>query len=295
MFARAFLLLCAAVLLAGIAQAQRVPIGTIYGPVPVTAVLDGDTLVVASNVGPRRVRLIGIDAPEQGQARAWGTALGVHATRLLTDLLPPDRLVWLELDLGTDDAYGRLLAYVYVADPLGEWLVGEATTTQLNLAMVQAGMAAAMTVLPNQRYAHLYAAAEAEARASGLGLWAEAPADGLARLDLAPLPAGPIVIECALYNPATPNDEAGEWVSLWLREPLDTTGYRVYDAGSGQSFFLPAGVQPPGELRVDNPGQGVWNNSGDTIYLMLGDRVVDQWNYGDRLAPEGSIVCRGHP
>jgi endonuclease YncB( thermonuclease family) len=48
----------------GAASGQRTPIGPLYGPVPVAAVRDGDTLVVASNVGPRTVRLIGVDAPE---------------------------------------------------------------------------------------------------------------------------------------------------------------------------------------------------------------------------------------
>ncbi len=245
-------------------------------------------------MGPRKVRLIGIDAPEQGHADTWFGALGARAARALAEMLPPDKLVWLELDLGLEDVYGRLLAYVYVADPEGEWRLGEVSATQLNLAMVRAGMAATMTVQPNQRYSRLYTEAQTAAMDAELGLWGEELPAG-SRLDLAPLPDGPIVIECALYNPATPNDENGEWVSVWLREAMDTTGYRIYDAGSNTSFYLPAGPQSMGELRVDNPGQGVWNNSGDTIFLMFGDRVVDQWNYSDMLAGEGSIVCRGQP
>lgn len=288
-------LVLAAVLLANVGvEAQRAPVGITYGPVPVESILDGDTIVVTSNVGPRKVRLIGIDAPEQGHADTWFGALGARAARALAEMLPPDKLVWLELDLGLEDVYGRLLAYVYVADPEGEWRLGEVSATQLNLAMVRAGMAATMTVQPNQRYSRLYTEAQTAAMDAELGLWGEELPAG-SRLDLAPLPDGPIVIECALYNPATPNDENGEWVSVWLREAMDTTGYRIYDAGSNTSFYLPAGPQSMGELRVDNPGQGVWNNSGDTIFLMFGDRVVDQWNYSDRLAAEGSIICRGQP
>ena len=283
-----------AVLVAGPAHAQRAPVGDIYGPVPVTNVVDGDTIVVASNVGPRRVRLIGIDAPEPRDSDRWFVGLGLRAAQALADMLPPDDLVWLELDLGIEDTYGRLLAYVYIADPEGEWRLGDVRATQLNLAMVQAGMAAVLTIQPNSRYSRLYLDAQIEAMDESVGLWTEEPPEE-SRLDLSPLPDGPIVIECALYNPATPNDENGEWVTVWIREPMYTTGYRIFDGGSGTSFYLPAGLQPAGEQRVDNPGQGVWNNSGDTIFLMLGDRVVDMWNYSDRLVPEGSITCRGAP
>lgn len=279
----------------GAGAAQRAPIGPLYGPVPVSAVLDGDTLEVASNVGPRRVRLIGVDAPELGQPSPLAAAFGVPAALALRGLLPVDHLVWLELDLGLEDVYGRLLAYAYVADAEGDWILGEVRARQLNLAMVEAGWATSLLVPPNQRYADLYLAAEEAARAAERGMWGAEPPPSGSRLDLAPLPEGPIVIECVLYNPTTPNDEAGEWVGLWLRQPLDTRGYRVFDAGSGQSFHLPPGLQPMGELRVPNPGQGVWNNDGDTIYLMLGERMVDRWDYSDQLAPPGSIVCRGHP
>lgn len=44
--------------------AQSAPIGALYGSVPVVSVVDGDSFVVESNVGPRIVRLLGVDAPE---------------------------------------------------------------------------------------------------------------------------------------------------------------------------------------------------------------------------------------
>lgn len=286
-------LLLALLLAPAAASAQRAPVGPLHGPVPVASVRDGDTLVVMSNVGPRTVRLIGVDAPETGQPRPGAAALGAMATAFLVDQLPPDGLVWLELDLGLEDVYGRLLAYVYVADPDGDWLLGEVPARQLNLALAEAGWAWVMTVPPNARYQDLYQQAVDRAEAEGLGMWSAAGAGAAAAEGPdAGLPDGPIVIWCALYNPDTPNDEGGEWVSLLLRETMDTRGYHLYDAGSGQSFHLPAGEQPAGALRVPNPGQGVWNNGGDTIYLMHGARTVDAWDYSDRLAPEGEVVCR---
>ncbi len=261
------------------------PVGNLYGPVPLSTVIDGDTVVVASNVGPRRVRLIGVDAPELH----GGGRLGTSAAAYLRQLLPRGAQVWLELDFGTEDVYGRLLAYLYVADSQGDWLVAGRRARQVNLTLVQVGWARTLEIDPNTTYADLYRAAQSEAQAARLGMWgAEASVN-----DRNALPDGPIVIHCALYNPTTPNDTNGEWVSLLLREPMDTRGYNLYDSGSKAVFRLPAGVQPAGELRVGNPGQGVWNNGGDVIYLRFGTDVVDAWDYSDNLRPEGEVICRG--
>jgi hypothetical protein len=52
------------------------------------------------------------------------------------------------------------------------------------------------------------------------------------------------------------------------------------------------GERGPGELTIGNPGQGVWNNSGDTVYLMLGETVVDSWDYTDARPGRAGTVCR---
>ena len=279
-----------AVLLAvylGLGAAQSAPVGTFYGPVPVLAVVDGDTLVLESNLGPRTVRLIGIDAPEMRRPQGGPEPYGIEARAFLEALLPPGTPVWVEVDLAPTDAYGRLLAYLYVADPAGDWLVADATATQVNLAVVEAGWATPLTIAPNETYADLYERAAAASEAGRRGLWAGSP------YVTADWPTGPILIWCALVNPSTPNDEAGEWVSVLLRVPLDTRGYYLFDEGSKARFRLPAGVQPAGELRVENPGRGVWNNAGDTIYLMLGDQVVDAWDYTAHVTRvEDVVLCR---
>jgi micrococcal nuclease len=76
----------------------------------VSYAVDGDTLEVALDNGrSERVRLIGIDTPERGQCYA-GKATG--AARALAD----DQRVLLKGDgtQATRDAYGRLLAYVWI-------------------------------------------------------------------------------------------------------------------------------------------------------------------------------------
>ncbi|HET8986250.1 MAG TPA: thermonuclease family protein [Trueperaceae bacterium] len=289
------LFVVASLILLGSASAQLVPIGALYGPVPVLVVTDGDTLVVESNAGPRTVRLIGIDAPERGQSTSVGTAFAAQASAFLGSLLPAGTLVWLELDQGTVDSFGRLLAYVYVGAESGEWVIGDVRVRQVNLALAEAGLASVLTVPPNDAYEDLYRVAVEQARAEGRGMWGGAPVAGVAGTAGVATDSGPVpvAISCALYNPDTPNDADGEWVSLLVEETYDTTGLYLYDEGSKNVFLLPAGVQEPGEIRVGNPGQGVWNNGGDVIYLMRGAEVVDVWDYSGRLAVQGRVECRG--
>lgn len=288
-------------------DAPVTPVSQLYGPVPLARIVDGDTLVVESNIGPRTVRLIGIDTPEIGSGEPGGQEAQAHLARLLG----PGLLIWLELDLGLEDIYGRLLAYVYVPDANGAWEHAGMRVSQVNLAMIEAGWARTLTIAPNVTYADLYRAAARQAEAAERGIWAPdfGSAAG-AEQDTAGAQSGsaaaendavtadgsvddepPIRLHCGLLNPATPND-VGEWVSVMLTEPYDTRGYYLFDEGSRSIFRLPAGVQPAGELRISNPGQGVWNNSGDVIYLMKGGAVVDMWEYAGHEARSGVIVCR---
>lgn len=269
-------------LLFQVAPAQSEPVGVLHGPVPVLNVIDGDTIVLWSNLGPRTVRLIGIDAPELDRRDPSGHL----AAEQLSDRLPIGSNVWVETDMSLEDIYGRLLAYVYVEDPGGEWQVGPHRVTQLNLDMVRTGWGRTMEIAPNSTYSDLYSGAQAEAMTGGLGMWAteDQPA--------AVTPTGTISIVCVLYNPAVQNDFNSEVVFLHLAAALDTRGYYLYDEGSAVRLSLPLGVQPAGELQVLNPGQGIWNNSGDTIYLMVGDTVVDSWTYQGGFHPPDAILCR---
>lgn len=277
-----------AFLLTTLVLAQPTPLGALYGPVPVASVVDGDTFVVESNVGPRTVRLIGVDAPETQHPTLGREPFGPEAAAWLRGRLPTGTLVWLELDLGPEDAFGRLLAYAYVEDPEGAWTIDGLTATQVNLDLVAAGLARPLAMQPNVTYADRYAEAASLARSAALGVWA-APREASVA---AGLPPGPIVIACVLYDPDTPNDTDGESVTLLLRERLDTRGYYVWDEGSSTAFRLPVGERGPGELTVTNPGQGVWNNGGDTVFLMLGETVVDAWDYTDARPGRAGTVCR---
>lgn len=110
-------------------------------------VVDGDTLVLAG----RRIRLVGIDAPElrqicQRDNQPWPCGKGArdHLATLIGDAKTA-------CDAGGSDRYGRLLA------------VCSADGRDLNAAMVSAGYAVAFGD---------YEAEQAAARAKRLGIWA---------------------------------------------------------------------------------------------------------------------------
>jgi endonuclease YncB( thermonuclease family) len=129
------------------------PLRASYGGqvVGVPRIVDGDTLVI----GEVRVRLEGIDAPETTQtcsdAEGVTWRCGDEATRHLASLIG-GREVRCD-DLGPD-RYRRTLGRCFVG------------SLNLNAEMVRAGLAWAFI-----RYSAAYVAAEAVARAAGVGVW----------------------------------------------------------------------------------------------------------------------------
>src|SRR5580765_9093702 len=83
-------------------------------PVLVRAVLDGDTIDVATF---GRVRLLGIDAPEIGRGFDTAAPFARAARDRLAELVL-HRWVRLEIEDDRSDAYGRHLAYVLREDGL---------------------------------------------------------------------------------------------------------------------------------------------------------------------------------
>jgi len=120
-------------------------------------VVDGDTIRL-DNGG--RVRYIGIDAPERGEA------FYDDARRYNQELLArgPLRLAY---DRERSDRYGRTLAYVFVRGDDGRDVF-------VNEELVRAGWARTMEVYPNVGYAATFRAAEAKARRRRRGMWARA-------------------------------------------------------------------------------------------------------------------------
>jgi micrococcal nuclease len=117
----------------------------------VARISDGDSFRCQDG---RRIRLIGIDTPEQ-QQRPYGA----QSYSALLRMAPPGTALKLESDVGSADRYGRVLAYAWK------------DTVLVNEAMVKDGWAVQYTVPPNVRYAERFGRAQKEARALGRGLW----------------------------------------------------------------------------------------------------------------------------
>lgn len=123
----------------------------------VTGVADGDTLYLADRDNRQyKVRLLGIDAPEHGQA--WGNASRQSLRRLVSR--QPVQVEWHHRD-----QYGRLLGKIVLAG-----------NHDASLLQLEAGMA-----WWNRKYAYeqtnadaiRYREAEYVARKKRLGLWSQ--------------------------------------------------------------------------------------------------------------------------
>lgn len=121
----------------------------------VVRIMDGDTIVVA---GVGTVRYLGIDTPELHHPEKPVERFAARAAATNRSLVL-GRQVRLQTDREPRDAYGRLLAYVYVGPVM------------VNAEMVRRGMAETFAFAPNTRHRQMFDRLEREARAAGRGQW----------------------------------------------------------------------------------------------------------------------------
>lgn len=133
----------------------RVPLNS-GAMVVVERVVDGDTLLLANG---ERVRLLGVNTPETKHPSKPVEPFGEEASAF-TRAMVEGRTVRLELDRERRDAYGRILAYVYIDQRF------------LNEELIRAGLSFAQTRFPySEQMKRRFKLAEAEARTHRRGLW----------------------------------------------------------------------------------------------------------------------------
>ena len=120
------------------------------------SVTDGDTFRLTSG---ERIRLIGIDAPENEPWKNRVDFYGKEASDFTKKILTGKKVL-LESDMEPTDKYGRSLAYVWLEN--GEFI---------NQTLVEEGYAKAKNYPPNDRYRALLKAAEKKARLLHRGMW----------------------------------------------------------------------------------------------------------------------------
>lgn len=123
----------------------------------VTNIVDGDTIDVNINGEIKRVRLIGIDAPEISENECYNGESFEKARELLLN-----KKVSLEADSSQNDKdiYNRLLRYIFLEDG-----------TNFNLSMIKEGYAVEYTYDKPYKYQNEFKIAQNSAKTGNKGLW----------------------------------------------------------------------------------------------------------------------------
>jgi endonuclease YncB( thermonuclease family) len=138
--------------------ANDCPPAQIDEQVRVSYVYDGDTVKLDDG---RRVRFIGINAPETGHHDMPGQPLAEAARTSLQKMLETGaNVLFLQYGKEPEDHYGRLLAHAFLDN-------GE----DVAVLLLRQGHATALVVPPNSGRADCYRQIEREARIAGRGLW----------------------------------------------------------------------------------------------------------------------------
>jgi micrococcal nuclease len=223
-----------------------------------TRIIDGDTIEVAGDNGPERVRLLGIDTPEKGQF------LFDEAKQRLEELIG-GREILLEADQTDRDKYDRLLRYIYLNH-----------TELVNVMLVEEGLASALIYPDDDRYAEELLKAEAAAREQGIGIW---------QYTIIP-DVFCISIFYFRYNAKgddrdNVNDEYIEFRNKCAYD-VDLTGWTVEDK-AGHIYIFPNFIVPDKTKFTLHTGKGtdtanrlywnrntpIWNNGGDALTMKM--------------------------
>jgi micrococcal nuclease len=147
------------------------------GPTSVTAevvrVVDGDTIEARIGGEVEDVRLIGVDTPETVKPGEPVQCFGPRASDFTKQHLEGER-VRLVFGVERRDVYGRLLAYLYLADrTLSVPKDGKSPMRGqfFNSVLLQRGLARTLAIAPNDRFAPRFERIELAAARAGRGLW----------------------------------------------------------------------------------------------------------------------------
>ena len=122
----------------------------------VDRVIDGDTIVIEDDI---RIRLIGVDAPEQGECYYQ------EAKDALIRLVE-GKYVTIEKDVEGLDDYGRLLRYVFVVEKSSIL-----DNTPVNKYMIEKGYTGLLSININREYWGILEYARNQARLKNIGIW----------------------------------------------------------------------------------------------------------------------------
>jgi micrococcal nuclease len=231
--------------------------------VTVASITDGDTLDVQfDDRSVFAVRVIGTNSPESGEC------FSDEATQVLTALAPVGSRVGMTRDVSDFDQFDRLLRYLWV----GGMSVNEET--------VRRGAAISRSYPPDTAMALRLDDAQAAAQEAELGVWSPTACGPLAEATLS-------VADLNYDAPGDDNENLNEeWIAIRNdgAAPVDLTGWGIKDESARHPYsFPPSFTLLPGETAVIrtgcgtdfdthlywcNEGSAVWNNDGDTAFVL---------------------------
>lgn len=231
--------------------------------VTVVSITDGDTIRVSlEGRSDTPVRLIGIDSPEIGEC------YGDEAAQVLAALVPEGTVIVMTRDVSDVDEFGRLLRFA--------WRDG----MSVNEEMVRRGAAIARRYPPDTAMAESLELAQAEAADAHRGLW---DPDVCGPHSDAELGIAEVEYDASGDDSLNLNEE---WIVVRNDgdSPADLTGWAIRDESAGTRYLFPKSFTlVPGESVTVRSGCGddsgtdlfwcsvgaaVWNNDGDTAFLL---------------------------
>lgn len=238
----------------------------------VLVVQDGDSIRVRIDGQEERIRLIGVNTPEQGEC------FGDEARSILDDLVGGKQIL-VGTDIEAFDQYGRILGYVWFDDLF------------VNAEIVRQGVALARPYEPNTSRQDVLEAAEQLAQDAEIGMWSKTACGATEQFDVT-------ITAIEADAPGRDNENLnGESIVFRSNESasVDLAGWTIKDESSVHRFTFGAGSQiGPGESVVvftgcgqDQPGEffwceetPVWDNAGDTGFLLDSyGAIVDRYGY----------------
>lgn len=229
----------------------------------VIEIIDGDTIRVRTAAGTvESLRLIGMNTPERNECFAD------EAAQALAALTPVGSRIAATVDVSDRDSNDRLLRYLWVG------------SLSVNEELVRRGAAIARRYPPDMALAERFEVAQAEAREAQLGLWAPEACGPAADAYLR-------TVDVAYDAPGDDNANLNEEYITIANEgtnTVDLTGWSVKDESASHRYRFPAGFALTAgetlilrtgcgddfgtELFWCNVGSAVWNNDGDTVFIL---------------------------
>ena len=251
---------------------QAEPSDTPGDEVRVVSVTDGDTIDVLIAGIPETVRLLGINAPESNEC------LGTESTARAAGLLADADVVTLVEASPERDMYGRLLTDM-VAD--GQSVADALVREGLALSVAYGRSSADQAVLDEL---------QAHARAERAGVWSLTSCGSAASV-------GVTITHIEFDAPGNDAENRnGEWIEIRAAQDVDLTGWSIRDESSSHRYTFPdgfsvlsgqrvivrsgCGTDTTEELFWCNSGSAIWNNSGDTGFLIdPSGTFANSWGY----------------